>query len=375
MKTQKYIKKKDKKGKKTRKNNSKKTKRNLSKQKKYKIKKVGGAGTSWEELPPYLQKLSNRKGQNYTKLITDDTIDYCENYKDDEAININYKVSEAEVDSESPLKLFRERGDSNAYDTIESGIHNFILCWDDVKKEYMLITSFFNAYEYGQKHYMMSYRLDQMFPNPDEKAPDTFIFSGEFKKDETTTIKFHDMSSLYFLDNSLNLKSSMVNYYLYQLLKEYTPDDLQKPETIKDLIPKFISLLENNQVRLFPPKKRALNQIKDIETLKLFVENNQLTNMPRTPEYELYLKNILKDAFKHIFDKNIETVYVAGFSKGEYAEHAQLDKEGFIDNMCKLTPPRAFDVYKDLDDCNKKVNPIKKSCDPSEEKFKRIRTE
>lgn len=343
MKTKKFTKK----GKKT-----KTTKNNLSRKIKRKI--IGGAKNEWEKLPEYLQKLSNRKKSGkYQKMIKnkEDVIDSCESYKD-KVININYRLTN--TSKESPLKIFRQ-GERNNYQSLEPGVHNFILCWDTRKKIYTLVTSIFNAFEYGQKHYMMSYRLD--YP-VDEGVSDDFIFSGELKKDETNIVQFHDTSSLYGVDNEMNFQNAMAHYYLDNIINNKTDDELKRSDIIEQVKVDFLKKIGILKGRI-PPSFRSLwDKVKTIQEIKEFISKTYFVFTEGSSEYHKYLEDILNDAFKLIFDvKNIETKF---FEFKDYGK--QKNKENFIDNLCKFNPPTEFDIYKDEDDCYNKVNPIKKSC-------------
>ena len=147
-----------------------------------KISMLGGGNRYWEEIPLHLQVLSNRTiGSLFNKLKRNDGLyDTCISYDKNKHINLNYNLSE--IDTESPLKVFKEN-ENRVVDELEDGIHNFILCWDKIKREYVLATSFFKPYEYGSKHAMMSYRLNTVLPTD-------FIFSGEFKKNGLNEILF-----------------------------------------------------------------------------------------------------------------------------------------------------------------------------------------
>lgn len=338
--------------KKIKKNLYKRTKKNLSR--KIKKKMIGGEKSEWEKLPEYLQKLSNRKSGKYKKMIKskEDSIDSCESYNEDKVINIKYKLTN--VDKESPVKIFRE-GENNNYDLLEFGVHNFILSWDSIKKKYILVTSLFNAFEYGQKHYMMSYRLDYPI---NKGIPDDFIFSGELKKDETNIIKFHDTSSLYGVDNEMNFQNAMARYYLDVLINNKTEDELKNPDIIEKLKVDFLNNITEHKGRIPPSFKSSWNKVKTIQELKEFISNTYFVFAKGSAKYYEYLVDILNDALVRIFDvKNIETKFEEFIDYGE-----QKNKKKFIDKLCKFYPPIEFDIYKDESDCYEKVNPIQKSC-------------
>ena len=115
-------------------------------------------------------------------------------YKYNEKLWIKNKYGMKDITEEaSPLFIFHQ-GDRNSYETIQDGIHNFMLFWDDIDHTYTLVTAFFNPFEFGNKHNIISLRTVG-------KTPDTFIISGEIKKNGPR-IKFHDISSQYFQNNN-----------------------------------------------------------------------------------------------------------------------------------------------------------------------------
>ena len=315
---------------------------------------VGGGDSYWERLPPYLQVLSNRTAAADSLKKTGGIIDYCEKYAGTEQININYKLNSPEINTESPLKVFNEN--SNNYNDLEDGIYNFILCWDKPKGgKYVLATSFFNPYEYGSKHAMMSYRLG-------DTVSSDFIFSGEFKKNGANELLFHDTSSLYFF--GINFKKSMSKIYLYDtILPKYTPEELKQPEIISKI---KAEIFETFGGYMYNNPKSDLRGLKTIEEIKKFFDGDNIPIHDAYPSlmttYKTHLENIVKDAFNRIFSINIQPRFINEFSIADYG--SQKDENKFLATLCAYDPQKAFNIYANDIDCEGKLTtpPIKTSC-------------
>ena len=143
-------------------------------------------------------------------------------------VQYNLKRDRDTLDEIAPIFIFNE-GEKYNYpltdkpltDTVlTDNVFNFILIIHPDGTHTLVVTPF-NAIEYGSKHYMMSKRLD--FMTGELQYPETFLFSGEFFIKSTTNpfhIFFHDYSSLYFIDNTVNLKSVISKRGL-DVYKEY----------------------------------------------------------------------------------------------------------------------------------------------------------
>ena len=334
-------------------------------------KKRGGA--YWDEVIPQDEQIYAYK--NRSLIPKKDDINECSVYND-KIININYKVSEIPYDSPlSPIHIYNV---GSNYADLEAGIHNFILFWDDRKNEYVLATSLFNPYEYASKHYMMGKRLGDLVPN-------TFIFSGEFKKEEgNPLIKFHDISSLYFIDNLTNFKTSgMAIYFLKKIISDYgekngldleriyadrlEPDYKTHFNNIKQLLITYYKVTLKSHIT--KPKEKFVNEsITNVKELVAYLKDKQFSKLDAlAPEYINYLKRILKDAFEVIFGVDVNTEYVEftdpkeiKFTDEEYGP--QKDRTAFVKKMCAFNPAMNFDLYNDEDSCKKKINKIGDSC-------------
>jgi hypothetical protein len=202
---------------------------------------------------------------------------------------------------------------------------------------------------------MMSYRLD--YP-VNKGIPDDFIFSGELKKDETNIVQFHDTSSLYGVDNEMNFQNAMARYYLDDIIKIKTEDELRNPDIIMELKVEFIKKIGFLKGRIPPSFRSMWDKVKTIQELKDFISKTYFVFAEGSKEYYKYLEDILNDALNRIFyGITIKAKFVNFKDYGE-----QTNKEKFIEKLCKFYPPIEFDIYKDEEDCYDKLNPIKKSC-------------
>ena len=93
-----------------------------------------------------------------------------------------------------------------------------------------MVTAYFNAIEFGNKHNVISLRTVG-------QTPDTFIISGEIKKEkDNNTFNFHDTSSQFFLDNPCNIKTQMPVIYLFELVDQKDFDvNRITPEQLEDV--------------------------------------------------------------------------------------------------------------------------------------------
>lgn len=167
-------------------------------------------------------------------------------HKDNE-LYLKYKYGLKDITEESsPILIFNEE-DNADFSLIADGIHNFMLFWDDTTNKYTLVTAYFNAIEFGNKHNVISLRTVG-------QTPDTFIISGEIKKEkDNNTFYFHDTSSQFFLDNPCNIKTQMPVIYLFELVdqKGYDVDNIT-PEQLEVL---KSDILSNNTFDIGNTKK------------------------------------------------------------------------------------------------------------------------
>jgi hypothetical protein len=239
------------------------------------------------------------------------------------------------TDELAPLHIFNETKPNNYHDIVE-GIHNFMLFWDDVAQEYTLTTSYFNAFEFGSKHNIISLRSI-------DKTPDTFIISGEIKK-KGNSIHFHDTSSQYFRQEC-NLKRRAPLIYLYDLINQHKIDiDEDGDIEIDDLDKiKTIILHHNKFTPAFKAEFELIQSLPDLKTLLL--SSFPIGKIEESVIYKNYidlLKTILADAFKRIFKKEIQVDYVYKFDDTEYNEYDQKNVRKMTNILCPKFP---FDVY------------------------------
>ncbi len=263
----------------------------------------------------------------------------CEEY------NANWVEIEYDLDKltqeESPIDIYKEGSD---YDNLANGIHNFILYWDEVNDEYILATAYFNAPEYGSKHNMIAKRTQGV-------TPDTFIISGEIKKDGSN-ILFHDVSSQYFVDNKCNMSQQMLKIKVYEIMQQkgWAKDELT-PAQLKELKQTIIDA--NNFTK--PTKDEIMKA--DFEGFIRVLESK--TPGVKGPIYKNYIdlvSDIMRDAFELIFDP-AEPITVLYEKFKDYG--AQKDMNAFIRDKCSLPQPIEFDIY-DNSECA--GNRVGRSC-------------
>jgi hypothetical protein len=297
--------------------------------------------------------------------------------KDDKWVNIKYNVDEIPFDSDlAPIKIFK-KGSASLAD-LENGVHNFILFWDETNKEYILTTSFFNAFEFATKHYMISKRLG-------ERVPPKFILSGEIEVTDNMPTKFHDTSSFFFQSIGTNFKKGFLIHYLSAFMKIpenkkladsdfptfkekfwedvfFNKAEVDKKHEVVWLAPKKIpeiSFRKRGDFRWYFDEK-----VDTMEKLKghLKSEDDPFNNRYKEFNFvsrgtiEKYIDtitNIMNDAFKTIFSSsaissaiNFEYADARKFNYGN-----QTNKEMFYEDMCKQTPPYTFDIYDNEDKC------------------------
>jgi hypothetical protein len=109
----------------------------------------------WRELPEQSKIFCKR----ILPKKPEELLDSCVNYKN-KWVNAKYGISQVNQEN-SPLYIFKETdADKNNLDYITDGIHNFILFWDKDNSKYELVTSYFNAIEFGSKHSMIACRTE-----------------------------------------------------------------------------------------------------------------------------------------------------------------------------------------------------------------------
>jgi hypothetical protein len=203
----------------------------------------------------------------------------------------------------------------------------------------MLVTSFFNAIEYGSKHNMIALR--------EKNTPDTFIISGEFKKDKDN-ITFHDVSSQYFLDNPCNIKKQMLITSIYDIMKKERLDKDSLTDTNLKYLKKTIIGLNN----FTKPTITEINETDNFDDfIKVLARKTPSVKGVIHENYKNLITNLMTDAFERIFGFNtgdIKINYVTNFKETEYKE--QKDINTFMATMCEPEHNIEFDVYNN-DNC------------------------
>jgi hypothetical protein len=332
----------------TKKRGRKKSRKNNKRTKKYTVKrytvkrytvkkniKYGGTPTPprvWSQVPREHQSLCVKKYPEDLRKLGNE----CYKYGDKLWIRAQYDMNDV-TDELAPLHIFNETTPNN-YNDIQDGIHNFMLFWDDVAQKYTLVTSYFNAFEFGSKHNIISLRsLDQ--------TPNTFIISGEIKK-RGNSIHFHDTSSQYFRQEC-NLKRRAPVIYLYDLINKHNieiDEDGDVSEDNLDFLKRTI--LKNNTFKYdFNVKLREVDSLPELKALLLeFFPIGKLEESDIFRDYISLIQTILTDAFKLIFKKdNILVNFVTFFTAEEYNEYDQKNVRKMTDILCPALP---FDVYK-----------------------------
>ena len=275
----------------------------------------------WKKLP----KLYNTGTLCKKVPAKNPIIHKCEKYND-KWVEIDYNLEKL-TQQDSPINIYNVGSD---YDDLQEGIHNFILYWDETNDEYILATAYFNAPEYGSKHNMIAKRTEGL-------TPDTFIISGEIKK-EGNNILFHDVSSQYFVDNRCNMSQQMLKITVYEMMDDMrvTKDTL----TEEQLIVLKKAIIDANSFT-----KATKDQIvkADFEGFIQILESK--TPGVKGRIYRTYIDmitDIMDDAFKVLFDPD-QALSILYEKFKEYG--SQKDMATFIREKCLLDPPVEFDVY------------------------------
>ena len=289
----------------------------------------------WKRLSPNKQTLCKKVPAK------NNIVDKCDKYNSNQWFHHTYDITKVKQE-DSPIYSFKENDDDiidTNYNDLQDGIHNFILYLDEENDKYMLVTSFFNAIEYGSKHNMIALR--------EKNTPDTFIISGEFKKDKDN-ITFHDVSSQYFLDNPCNIKKQMLITSIYDIMKKERLDKDSLTDTNLKYLKKTIIGLNN----FTKPTITEINETDNFDDfIKVLARKTPSVKGVIHENYKNLITNLMTDAFERIFGFNtgdIKIKYVTNFKETEYKE--QKDINTFMDTMCEPEHNIEFDVYNN-DNC------------------------
>lgn len=299
--------------------------------KRYRKNKKGGTPRAWSRMSRANQSLCIKKYPEDLRNLGNE----CYKYADKLWVRTKYDMNDVTNES-APISIFNETRPNNYLD-IQEGIHNFMLFWDDVAQQYTLVTAYFNAFEFGTKHNIMSLRtIDQ--------TPDTFIISGEIKK-KGNTIHFHDTSSQYFRQEC-NLKRRAPIIYLYDLINQHKIEiDEDGDIEIDELVKLKTIILHNNRFNdTFKSKLTyEVNTFEDLKDLLLdFFPIGKIEESVIYRNYVDLLISIITDAFQHIFKKDIKVNYVYKFNDTEYNEYDQKNVRAMTNILCPKFP---FDAY------------------------------
>ena len=325
----------------------------------------------WRELPEQSKIFCKRiPPKNPEELL-----DSCVNYKN-KWVNAKYGISQVDQEN-SPLYIFKEtEADKNNLDYITDGIHNFILFWDGENSKYELVTSYFNAIEFGSKHSMIACRTEGL-------TASKFLLSGEIKKNGTDIV-FQNVSSQYF-ENEQSLLKRAAFIYLNEIIADHpliekATEEEQKAEEKNNLDKIKDKFIGTGKVKnFFKPGVKRVIAMPSLGQLLLEVDEYPLNFLPNpgselNEKYIATIKNMMQDAFNNIFpytgmdtdieesdsdsdsesDTDINVSYVAKFSETDYKEQKNIDN--FLEGMCRLDKQVAFDVYENEKECKKKEN-------------------
>lgn len=333
-----YTKKRGRKNKKKSRRKNKKTKKYTEKRyavKRYTVKRYNKYGGTpqrvWSQVPREHQSLCVKKYPGDLRKLGNE----CYKYADKLWVRTKYDMNDV-TDELAPLFIFNETTPNN-YNDIEEGIHNFMLFWDDAAQKYTLVTAYFNAFEFGSKHNIISLRsLD--------KTPDTFIISGEIKK-KGNSIHFHDTSSQYF-NQECNLKRRAPLIYIYDFINKHNIE-IDEDGDVTDYNLELLkrTILSNNRFNdTFKSKLTyEVNTFEDLKNLLLdFFPIGKLEESDIARDYITLIQNILTDAFQRIFKKEIQVEYVYIFDDTEYNEYDQKNVRKMTNILCPKFP---FDAY------------------------------
>ena len=347
--------------------------KNLHKKKTHRrrrLRKIQSAGNSiWLDLVKSHNFLCRKILPKPEEILNDTCIKYKNKW-------VNFRYDMAKVTPEnSPLRIFSEATAAvNNYDHITGGVHNFILFWDTAANQYTLVTSMFNAIEFGSKHNMLAQRTLRL-------TPDKFLISGELFK-EGPNIDFHVISSQYFY-NKCNLITNMALIYLDNyILKENPSAKVTGPSSTgasftdsisTDIKRKLIGKRENPNFSKpdLVASIEATTTIEELRTLLTPAEGNDYVFSPLSKSimFEKYIEiltNGMQDAFNKLFiggssasastgrstsaskSKSvplgpIKLTYVPKFDEDHYGEQKFVGK--FIKEQCERAPATSFEVY------------------------------
>ena len=297
----------------------------------------------WRELPEQSKIFCKR----ILPKKPEELLDSCVNYKN-KWVNAKYGISQVNQEN-SPLYIFKEtEADKNNLDYISDGIHNFILFWDGENSKYELVTSYFNAIEFGSKHSMIACRTEGL------TAPE-FILSGEIKKNENNIV-FQNVSSQYF-DNEQSLLKRIAFIYLNEIIDSYSSIEVAE-ENLAEIKRQFIGAPDKpnfnhpgvTRITMMPTLDQILSEV-DNYPGKFYPKPGSVLSV----KYIDLITNLMQDAFDKIFPyTEINVSYVAKFTNEEYKEQKNIDN--FLEGMCRLERPVEFDVYEDEATCDNKEN-------------------
>ena len=253
-------------------------------------------------------------------------------------LRTKYDMNQITDELTGPILLFNENEPLNALTGIKDGIYNFMLFWDDTTQQYSLVLAYFNAFEFGTKHNI----INLLTLN---KTPDTFIISGEIKKDGAN-ISFHDTSSQYH-KQTCNIKRRSPLIYMYSLIDK-AGIEIEADETIKKADLEYLKerLLKNNI--FMADFLREIESVKTFPALKeLLLQHFPVGDIADSVIYSDYvdlIRDILADAFKRLFPLEITDVrYVQKFNNSDYQEQKNVVE--MTRKLCEAPNPIPFEVY------------------------------
>ena len=305
-----------------------------------------------------LESQSKMLCSRITPKKPDQLLDSCISYKNN-WVNAKYGMSQVNEEN-SPLYIFKEmNAEENNLDDIKDGIHNFMLFFDEARQTYELVTSYFNAIEFGSKHNIIACRTIG-------KTANKFLLSGEINKNGNDIV-FQTISSQYF-DNDKSLLKHVSYKYLQEIIAGVAASGKDPDAELDSIKREFIGAVDNPNfghpgVHLVNMRHR-LGEVVD-HVVNYSGRFYPLQGSVLDAYYVDIIESHMQDAFNKIFpntfapvddsdaDTSINVSYVKSFVEADYKDQKNTDI--FFEEMCQLPRPVEFDVYTDEEGCHSKA--------------------
>jgi hypothetical protein len=318
-----------------------------------KIKRSSGNSTTWRKLP------CNKKSLCSIVPAEGDQYNECEHFDKKKWLKVNYDISQVS-DDVSPLEFFFESVSEKPqskydekYARLKNGVHNYILYYDELIDRYVLVTSFYNAVEYGSKHNIIVRRAKIRYP-----YLDNFIISGELKK-YGFNITFNDESSQYYvLNNGKSMKTRLLIDELHSIPNWQTEN--------LEVLKKYIYALNNETTHegIIIPHHTDLAWVNKIKKATTLAEIEEILLLPYSDpssqsdlykEYKARITEVMSDALRSIFKgiklavSSVGKFSLAKKKNKDYGEQRNIIE--YTKQLCALNQPDIhLDIYAD-DEC------------------------